>query len=126
MASGALDVALRSSSRRSDGRSCWLAENAPRQRIANDRGLALSPNTPAGLNWRRCPRSPCHADALIGVVGIDRIDPSAPAGVKVFEQLLGRCPSGPGDSEKRVDEMRLVLAGRVASRSAMQSLSRHL
>src|ERR1700730_15987309 len=63
---------------------------------------------------------------LIGVVGEHRVDRAAPPGAVIFEQLFGRGASAAGDREKRVEEMRLVLAGGAAARSPMQAFARDL
>src|SRR6516162_10938818 len=73
-------------------------------------------NLPAG------PRSTANK-VLIGVVGEDRIDCTAPAGAEVFEQLLGRGAAGAGDREQRVEIMSFVFAERAAPRAAMQAFA---
>ena len=63
---------------------------------------------------------------LIRVVGEHRVDHSAPPGAVIFEQLFGRGASPTGDREKRVEEMRLVLAGRTPASPPMQAFARDL
>src|SRR3984893_17668660 len=61
---------------------------------------------------------------LISVVGEHRVDHPAPPGAIIVEQLFGRGASAAGDREKRVQEMRLVLAGGAAASSPMAALAR--
>src|SRR5260370_29740258 len=60
---------------------------------------------------------------LIRLLGVDRLDAAAPAGLVILDQFLGRSAAGSGDREQIVEEMRLVLAGGVAARPAMQPVA---